>query len=65
VSWTLDGTAFALEVTVPPNTTADVSMPDGSAPVEVGSGRHSFTAWIPEPQLVAKPALFFDPEAFE
>ena len=38
-----DGTAFALEVTVPPNTTAEVVLPDGSAPVEVGSGRHSFS----------------------
>ena len=42
VSWTLDGSSFALEVTVPPNTTAEVSLPDGSAPVEVGSGRHTF-----------------------
>ena len=48
--WTLDGTAFALEVTVPPNTTAEVSLPDGSAPVEVGSGRHSFTCTVPEPR---------------
>jgi alpha-L-rhamnosidase len=64
VSWTLTGgTAFGLEVTVPPNTSAQVVLPDGSAPVEVGSGRHSFTATIAEPVPVEKPALFFDPDA--
>jgi alpha-L-rhamnosidase len=63
VAWTLSGgTAFALEVTVPPNTTAEVVLPDGSAAVEVGSGRHSFTATIEEPVPVEKPALFFNPD---
>ena len=63
VSWTLTGgTRFALDVTVPPNTTAEVHLPDGSAPVEVGSGRHSFAATIAEPVPVEKPALFFDPD---
>src|SRR5829696_8001533 len=58
VSWTLtDGTAFALELTVPPNTKAQVSLPDGTATVEVGSGRHSFAAEIPEPKPVEKPQL--------
>ena len=33
------------------------SLPDGSAPVEVGSGRHSFTRTIAEPVPVEKPAL--------
>jgi len=66
VSWTLTGgTAFALEVTVPANTTAEVVLPDASAPVEVGSGRHSFRATIDEPLPVEKPAPFFDPEAFQ
>jgi alpha-L-rhamnosidase len=63
VAWTLSGgTAFDLEVTVPPNTTAQVVLPDGSAPVEVGSGRHTFTATIEEPLPVEKPALFFNPD---
>ena len=63
VAWTLsDGTAFALDVTVPPNTTAEVFLPDGSAPAKVGSGRHSFSATIDEPVPVEKPALFFDPD---
>ena len=48
---------------MPPNTTAEVVLPDGSAPVEVGSGRHAFTCGIEEPRPVEKPALFFDPDA--
>jgi alpha-L-rhamnosidase len=63
VSWTLSGgTTFALDVTVPPNTTAEVVLPDGSAPTQVGSGRHSFSATIAEPVPVEKPALFFSPD---
>ncbi|RZU32063.1 glycoside hydrolase family 78 protein [Blastococcus saxobsidens] len=63
VSWTLTGgTRFALEVTVPPSTTAEIVLPDGSVPVEVGSGRHSFAATIAEPRPVEKPALFFNPD---
>jgi alpha-L-rhamnosidase len=63
VAWTLTGgTAFSLDVTVPPNTTAEVVLPDGSSPVEVGSGRHTFAATMEEPRPVEKPALFFDPD---
>src|SRR4051794_27183574 len=54
VSWALEGTSFSLEATVPPNTTAEVSLPDGSVPARVGSGRHSFTCTIPEPKPVEK-----------
>ncbi|MGX5655219.1 glycoside hydrolase family 78 protein [Geodermatophilus nigrescens] len=64
VSWALTGgTAFALDVVVPPNTTAEVVLPDGSAPLEAGPGRHAFTCTIEEPRPVEKPALFFDPDA--
>jgi alpha-L-rhamnosidase len=63
VSWTLDGTSFALEVTVPPNTTAAVSLPDGSAPVVVGSGRQSFACTVPEPKPIEKPFVFELPDA--
>ncbi|CCH87624.1 alpha-L-rhamnosidase A [Modestobacter italicus] len=63
VSWTVDGSDFALDVVVPPSTTAEVVLPDGGAPVEVGSGRHSFTREITVPAPVEKPALFFDPDA--
>jgi alpha-L-rhamnosidase len=62
VSWTVDGSSFAVEVTVPPNTTADVVLPDGSDVIEVGSGRHSFTRSITVPAPVEKPALFFNPD---
>jgi alpha-L-rhamnosidase len=62
VSWTVDGTEFTLDVTVPANTTAEVALPDGSAPIEVGSGRHSFTRSISVPAPVEKPALFFNPD---
>ncbi len=37
------------------------SLPDGSAPFEVGSGRHSFAVSIPKPQPVAKPKPFWAP----
>jgi alpha-L-rhamnosidase len=37
-------------------------LPDGSTPIEVGSGRHSFSARIEEPKPVEKPALFFNPD---
>ncbi len=64
VSWTLTGgTAFALELTVPPSTTATVQLPDGSDPVVVGSGAHTFACEVDEPRPVEKPALFFDPDA--
>lgn len=62
VAWTLDGTAFTAEISVPPNSTAEVHLPDGSSTVEVGSGRHSFTATIPVPQPVEKPKPFWAPE---
>ncbi|WP_448628348.1 family 78 glycoside hydrolase catalytic domain [Geodermatophilus sp. URMC 64] len=55
VSWTLDGSAFALELTVPPNTTAEVSLPDGSAPFEVAAGRHAFERTVVPVAPVEKP----------
>ncbi|MGY1808630.1 glycoside hydrolase family 78 protein [Blastococcus sp. SYSU D00669] len=59
VSWTVDGTAFALEVTVPPGTTAEVSLPDGGETVEVGSGRHVFERTITVPAPAEEPTGFF------
>ncbi|WP_405854696.1 glycoside hydrolase family 78 protein [Streptomyces sp. NBC_01515] len=44
---------LVVEVSVPPNTRAEVQLPDGSAPFEVSSGRHTFRrpytapAWPP------------------
>lgn len=62
VAWTLDGTAFTLNVTVPPNTTAEVSFPDGTPLVEIGAGRHTFFRSIPAPVAVEKPRAFWSPE---
>ncbi|MEI4271221.1 glycoside hydrolase family 78 protein [Klenkia sp. LSe6-5] len=63
VSWTVDGEAFVVELTVPPGTTAEIALPGDDGVFEVGSGRHSFTRTITVPARVEKPALFFDPEA--
>jgi len=46
VSWELTGTAFALEVTVPPSTTAEIVLPDGSDPILVASGTHRFSCEV-------------------
>jgi alpha-L-rhamnosidase len=43
VRWTLDGEDLAVEVVVPPSVEAEIVLPDGSAPVTVGSGTHRFT----------------------
>lgn len=41
-AWTKEGGAFTLEAEIPPNTSATVLLPDGSAR-EAGSGRHRWT----------------------
>ena len=43
VHWTARDGSFALDVTVPPNTSAEVQLPDGVRH-QVGSGTHRFTA---------------------
>ncbi|KAE8154277.1 bacterial alpha-L-rhamnosidase-domain-containing protein [Aspergillus avenaceus] len=40
--WKLDGDSFDLEVTVPPNTRAEVTLPYGKVVQEVGSGQYQF-----------------------
>jgi len=40
--WKREGERFVLDVMVPPNTTAEVVLPDGSSRF-VGSGKHSFS----------------------
>ena len=62
VSWTLEGSAFALELTVPANSTAEVSLPDGSAPVTVGSGRHTFERTVVPVAPAEAPRGFVMPE---
>jgi alpha-L-rhamnosidase len=43
VAWRRDGGTFNLDLTVAPNTQAQVELPDGSAPAVVGAGLHSFS----------------------
>jgi alpha-L-rhamnosidase len=61
VAWRVDGARFTLDVTVPPNTTAGISLPDGSDVVEVGAGRHTVSRDIVVPLPVDKPVPFFLP----
>jgi alpha-L-rhamnosidase len=58
VSWTLDGDAFELDVLVPASTTADIQLPDGSASLSAGPGRHRFSCLLPEEQAAERPAEF-------
>ncbi|NQD42063.1 alpha-L-rhamnosidase [Glutamicibacter halophytocola] len=58
-SWTLREGVFELEVLVPPSTSAQIHLPDGSAPVEVASGRHRFSCAFQE-QEAADTAPTFD-----
>jgi alpha-L-rhamnosidase len=52
-SWALGGGQFTLDVVVPPNTTARVTLPGSdAAPIDVGSGAHrwSYTYQDPDPR---------------
>jgi alpha-L-rhamnosidase len=42
-SWRIEDGVLQLEAVVPPNTTARVVPPDGSPPIEAGSGTHAWT----------------------
>ncbi|MEU3616356.1 glycoside hydrolase family 78 protein [Streptomyces sp. NPDC006872] len=50
-----EGDTLVVEVVVPPNTRAEVRLPDGRDPFEIGAGRHTFhcpyvaPAWPPTP----------------
>jgi alpha-L-rhamnosidase len=44
-SWKRDGGAFTLDVTIPPNTTATVTLPNGEKN-EIESGTYSFRATL-------------------
>ena len=58
-SWTLEEGAFELEVLVPPSTSAEVFLPDGSEPIIVTSGKHRFSCAFQE-QEAARSAQAFD-----
>src|SRR3712207_3428606 len=57
VSWTVEGSAFALQLVVPANGTAQVSLPDGCETFEVGAGRHVFERTVTVPPPVEKPRM--------
>ncbi len=48
VAWSRSGGNLTVTVSVPPGTTAEVSLPSGE-PVEVGAGMHTFTAAYRDP----------------
>jgi alpha-L-rhamnosidase len=58
VSWTLEGSSFTLELVVPANSTAEVSLPDESEAFEVGSGRHRVERTVVPVAPVEKPQAF-------
>ncbi|WP_421355070.1 family 78 glycoside hydrolase catalytic domain [Microbacterium phosphatis] len=58
VGWTLEGEAFSLVVTIPPSTEAEVLLPDGSDPVTIGSGTHTFSCRFLAPQPPAPSVAF-------
>lgn len=60
-SWTLEGERFRLEVDVPPSTTAEVLLPDGSAPTIVASGSHRFECRFVADEAAAAPESFEAP----
>lgn len=51
VEWHRKGKEFLLDVTIPPNTSARVFLPDGSAPRVMVSGHSRFTASCPAPTV--------------
>ncbi|WP_242633308.1 alpha-L-rhamnosidase [Arthrobacter sp. S39] len=53
VGWKRVGDRILVDATVPPGTTAVVSLPDGSAEFVVGSGRHSWD--VPDAGPAAEP----------
>lgn len=47
VSWEIIGDEFRIHVTLPPNTTGQVVLPDNKTPKMIASGTHRFTAKLP------------------
>ena len=67
-SWKIEGGQIAVEVVVPPNATASVTLPGGEATThEVGSGTHRWSYMYQEPET-ARPPVTLDSmlgEAFD
>jgi alpha-L-rhamnosidase len=47
--WRREGDTVRVHAVVPPNSRAVVQLPDGTAPFEVGSGRHEWSVVAPLP----------------
>jgi alpha-L-rhamnosidase len=70
VRWDRDGNVVRVVAVVPPNSTAEVVLPDGQQ-LEVGSGRHEWSVTAPAPVVEHSPVsldttladLIDDPEA--
>ncbi|HWQ12911.1 MAG TPA: glycoside hydrolase family 78 protein [Roseiflexaceae bacterium] len=59
-AWRIEGGQITVEVVVPPNTTASVTLPGGEgAPIEVGAGEHRWTYPYQE-RRPARPPLSLD-----
>jgi len=57
-AWHVDGQTIQVEVVIPPNTTASVTLPGADTePIEVGSGSHR---WSREVAAIAWPPVSFD-----
>ena len=56
-AWRIDAGRLEVEVVVPPNTAAEVTLPGEAAPLEVGAGRHRWTCPMPDR---VRPALSLD-----
>jgi len=46
-AWRIDGAKLIVQATVPPNTTASVTLPGSGGPFEAGSGVHEWTVEAP------------------
>lgn len=70
--WRRDGSSVTVDVVVPPNARASVLLPGSSAPIEIGSGHHTWTveapAAAPAPGQIGLDTsladLIDDPEAY-
>jgi alpha-L-rhamnosidase len=59
-AWKIDAGQIAVEIVVPPNTTAQVTLPGHDRePIEVGSGAHRW-AYLYQDSKAARPALSLD-----
>jgi alpha-L-rhamnosidase len=46
-AWRIEGTRLNVHATIPPNTTADVTLPGAAEPFEAGSGEHDWVCDAP------------------